>query len=252
MLVEGLGLHDCRPRVHMSPWNRESHKAIPRSAGCWGLCGLCFMCSKHPLAQYCIPLRNWMWTHHALFATLDGTTTGHWPSRRSGSVRLRYLCLGITGNFCSWQKFCSRNWSRGQRLSVHFRDVVDLHVFDEQEQQTSAAIPFGIDTLGLWEEKPWKIDKFPIDGSDFDCDKDSTCLQPHVSDRWCANGWGTPLSAESIAAALERPICIRYCHSLSSPCQWPLVWWFGKRWPWCPGSTYFKPYSYEISTLGWT
>jgi len=64
---------------------------------------------------------------------------------------------------------------------------VDLHVFDEQEQQTSAAIPFGIDTLGLWEEKPWKIDKFPIAHNYFDCDKGSTCLQPHVSDRWCAN-----------------------------------------------------------------
>ena len=90
----------------------------------------------------------------------------------------------------------NRNRLRGQGLSVHFRDVVDLHVFDEQELQISAAIPFGLDTLGLWDEKPWKIARSPNDDyyfdSDKDWDKDSTYLQPHVSDRWCANGWGTP------------------------------------------------------------
>ena len=91
---------------------------------------------------------------------------------------------------------CNRNRSRGQGLSVHFRDVVDLHVFGEQEPQTSAAIPFGLDTLGLWDAKPWKIEKFPIEDYHFDCVMDGTYLQPHVSDRWCANGWGTPFDSQ--------------------------------------------------------
>ena len=125
-------------------------------------------------------------SHCGIECELTTLFSQHWMAQRQaiglrGEVALSDYATSVLASpatFAADKKLCSRNWSRGQRLSVHFRDVVDLHVFDEQEQQTSAAIPFGIDTLGLWEEKPWKIDKFPIDGSDFDCDKDSTCLQP--------------------------------------------------------------------------
>ena len=105
---------------------------------------------------------------------------------------------------------------------MHFRDVVDLHVFDEQEQQTSAAIPFGIDTLGLWEEKPWKIDKSPIAGDYFDCDKGSTCLQPHVSDRWCANGWGIPFDSPNIAVTCHPSPPTWGADNDSTPADTPL------------------------------
>eukprot|EP00434_Breviolum_minutum_P041297 symbB.v1.2.036738.t1/scaffold5124.1/size30633/4 len=137
----------------------------------------------------------------------------HWMAQRQaiglrGEVALSdydNILLATPANLAADKKSCNRKRLRGQRPSVHFRNSVELHVFEEQDQQISAAIPFGIDSLGLWEDKPWKIRKSPTGGDYFDCDKESTCLQPHVNDRWCANGWEIPFYSSNIAVNDQKP-----------------------------------------------
>lgn len=85
-----------------------------------------------------------------------------------------------------------------QKRSVQFGPAIELHIFEDFDQQVAPAISFGVDALQQWEDKPWTIHK-KLGRSDTQTKlmKDNTYVQPHVIDRWCVASSGHPQEAKS-------------------------------------------------------
>lgn len=72
---------------------------------------------------------------------------------------------------------------------IHFGDVVEVHVFEEQCVNQVPKITIGTFDLKAWNSKPWGLY-----GPQRRCSQVECRFQPHVSDLWCAASDARPLT----------------------------------------------------------
>ena len=64
---------------------------------------------------------------------------------------------------------------------------IELHVFEELCQHAVPAVTLGIDVLGSWDEKPWRLHQ------SLSMSRYANRSQPHVTDLWCAASGSWPI-----------------------------------------------------------
>lgn len=80
----------------------------------------------------------------------------------------------------------SRDSSKLNR-QVSIGSDIELHVFEELCQHAVPAVTLGIDVLGSWDEKPWRLHQ------SLSMSRYANRSQPHVTDLWCAASGSWPI-----------------------------------------------------------